>query len=69
MPTMEEYAKQPAADRMKRLTRTADELAAAIRGRDDAILVAPARRQELGGEGGRLPPARHRGDVHGGASG
>jgi len=38
MPTMEEYAKLPAADRMKRLTRTADELAAAVRGRDDAIL-------------------------------
>jgi hypothetical protein len=38
MPTMEEYAKQPVADRMKRLTRTADELAAAIRGRDDTAL-------------------------------
>jgi len=38
MPTMEEYAKLPADERMRRLTRTADELAAAIRGRDDAIL-------------------------------
>ncbi len=38
MPTMEEYAKQPAEERMKRLARTADELAAAIRGRDDATL-------------------------------
>jgi DinB family protein len=38
MPTMEEYAKLPVADRMKRLTRTADELAATIRGRDDAAL-------------------------------
>ena len=38
MATMEEYAQQPIADRMKRLTRTADELAAAIRGRDDATL-------------------------------
>jgi len=38
MPTMEEYAKQPAQERMKRMARTADELAAAIRGRDDATL-------------------------------
>jgi hypothetical protein len=38
MPTMEEYAKLPADDRMRRMARTADELAAAIRGRDDAIL-------------------------------
>jgi uncharacterized damage-inducible protein DinB len=38
MPTMEEYAKQPIEDRLKRLTRTADELTAAIRGRDDATL-------------------------------
>src|SRR5205823_12652637 len=38
MPTMEEYAKLPAEERMRRLSRTADELAAAIRGRDDAAL-------------------------------
>src|SRR2546430_6891732 len=38
MPTMEEYAKQPVEERMRRLARTADELAAAIRGRDDATL-------------------------------
>ena len=38
MATMEEYAQQPIADRMKRLTRTADELAAVIRGRDDGTL-------------------------------
>ena len=38
MPTMEEYAKLPVADRLERLARTADELAAAIRGRDDAAL-------------------------------
>ena len=38
MPTMEEYAKLPVEERLKRLTRTADELAAAIRGRDDAAL-------------------------------
>jgi uncharacterized damage-inducible protein DinB len=38
MLTMEEYAKQPIADRLKRLTRTADELNTAIRGRDDAAL-------------------------------
>ena len=38
MPTMEEYAKQPVAERLKRLARTADELGAAIKGRDDAAL-------------------------------
>jgi uncharacterized damage-inducible protein DinB len=38
MPTMEEYGKLPIEDRLKRLTRTADELAEAIRGRDDATL-------------------------------
>ena len=36
---MEEYAKQPAADRLKRLERTADELAAAIRGQSEAALA------------------------------
>src|SRR5436189_795194 len=39
MPTMEEYAKQPVAARMKRLARTGDELAAAIKGRDEAVLA------------------------------
>ena len=38
MPTMEEYAKQPAAERMKRLERTANELATAISGQSDAVL-------------------------------
>lgn len=38
MPTMEEYATQPFDARMKRLTRTADDLAAAIRERDEATL-------------------------------
>ena len=38
MPTMEEYAKQPREQRMHRLTRTADELAAAIKGQGDAVL-------------------------------
>ena len=32
MPTMEEYAKQPLDDRLRRLERTADELAGAIKG-------------------------------------
>jgi uncharacterized damage-inducible protein DinB len=42
MPTMEEYAKQPVADRLKRLERTADELAAALRGRgEDALARRP----------------------------
>src|SRR5207245_5265764 len=39
MPTMEEYAKLPREERMRRLSRTADELAAAIRGHDDATLA------------------------------
>ena len=38
MPTMEEYAKQPREQRAQRLTRTADELAAAIKGQSDAVL-------------------------------
>jgi uncharacterized damage-inducible protein DinB len=38
MPTLEEYAKQPVEERTKRLARTADELAAAIEGRDDTTL-------------------------------
>jgi uncharacterized damage-inducible protein DinB len=38
MPTMEEYAKQPREQRIQRLTHTADELAAAIRGQSDAVL-------------------------------
>jgi hypothetical protein len=38
MPTFEEYARQPLADRLARAERTPDELAAAIRGRDDATL-------------------------------
>ncbi|HEV8615202.1 MAG TPA: DinB family protein [Methylomirabilota bacterium] len=38
MPTIEEYGKQPVEQRMQRLERTADELAAAIRGQSDAAL-------------------------------
>jgi uncharacterized damage-inducible protein DinB len=38
MPTMEEYATQPREQRMKRLERTADELATAVRGHGDATL-------------------------------
>jgi hypothetical protein len=38
MPTMEEYARQPREQRIQRLTRTADELAAAIKGHTDAVL-------------------------------
>lgn len=38
MPTIEEYAKQPTAERIDRLRRTADELAAAIRGLSEAAL-------------------------------
>src|SRR5438093_9855512 len=39
MPTMEEYAKQPREQRLKRLERTADELPGAIRGQSDAALT------------------------------
>ena len=38
MPTMEEYAKQAPDKRLERAARTADELAAAIRGKDDAAV-------------------------------
>ena len=39
MSTMEEYAKQPTAQRLERLTRTADELAAAIKGRHESVMA------------------------------
>jgi hypothetical protein len=39
MPTMADYAKQPLVQRLARLERTADELAAAIRGRSEAALA------------------------------
>jgi len=38
MPTMEDYARQPREQRLQRIQRTADELAAAIRSKDDATL-------------------------------
>jgi len=38
MPTMEDYARQSREQRMHRLARTADELAAAIKGQDDGVL-------------------------------
>lgn len=38
MPTLEEYATKPVVERLARLERTPDELAAAIRGRSDAAL-------------------------------
>ena len=47
MPTMEEYAKLPAEDRMRRMARTADELAAAIRGHDDATLARGILKQAM----------------------
>jgi DinB superfamily len=39
MPTMEEVAKQPLEQRLGNMTRTADHLAAAIRGHGEAALV------------------------------
>jgi len=39
MPTMEEYATQPTAQRLDRLTRTADQLTAAIKGRPDTVMA------------------------------
>ncbi len=44
MPTMEEVAKQSLEQRLGRMTRTADDLAAAIRGQSEAALV---RRPDL----------------------
>jgi hypothetical protein len=44
MPTLEEYAKQPAAQRLERLTRTADQLTAAIKGQSETVL---ARRPDV----------------------
>ena len=38
MPTMEEVAKQSFSERLERMTRTPDDLAAAIRGQSDAVL-------------------------------
>src|SRR5438874_5763185 len=38
MPTLEEYAKQTREERMSRLQRTPDELAAAVRGQSEATL-------------------------------
>jgi DinB superfamily len=38
MPTMEDYAKQPREQRLQRLARTADDLAAAVKGQSDAVL-------------------------------
>jgi uncharacterized damage-inducible protein DinB len=38
MATLEEYAKWPVAERIRRLARTADDLAEALKGRDDTTL-------------------------------
>jgi hypothetical protein len=39
MPAREEVAKQPLEQRLGRMSRTADDLAAAIRSRTDAVLI------------------------------
>jgi uncharacterized damage-inducible protein DinB len=39
MPTMEHYATQPAAQRLERLTRTADQLTAAIKGQSESVMA------------------------------
>ncbi|OLC53138.1 MAG: hypothetical protein AUH77_10805 [Candidatus Rokubacteria bacterium 13_1_40CM_4_69_39] len=39
MPSMDEYAKAPVAVRLKRLERTPDELAGAVRGQSEAALA------------------------------
>jgi hypothetical protein len=39
MPTVEEVAKQPLEQRLGRMSRTAEDLAAAIRGQNEAALV------------------------------
>ena len=38
MPTMDDVAKQPLPQKLERMGRTADDLAAAIRGQNDAVL-------------------------------
>lgn len=38
MPTMDEYAKQPVEQRLQRISRTPDEIAAAIANRSDEVL-------------------------------
>jgi len=39
MPTMEEYATQPTAQRLERLTRTAAQLTAAVKGRPETVMA------------------------------
>jgi hypothetical protein len=39
MPSIEEYARRPREERLARIARTPDELAAAVRGADPALLV------------------------------
>ncbi len=39
MPTREDVAKQPWEQRLGRMSRTAEDLAAAIRGQSEAVLV------------------------------
>jgi hypothetical protein len=41
MPTVEEVAKQPLEQRLGHMSRTAEDLAAAIRGQNEAALVRP----------------------------
>jgi hypothetical protein len=38
MPTLEDVAKQSLEERLSRMSRTADDLAAAIRGQSEAVL-------------------------------
>ena len=52
MATMEEYSKQPREQRLQRLERTADELAAAIKGQRVATLTKrPDANNWAGGSG------------------
>ena len=39
MPTLEDVAKQSLEERLSRMSRTADDLAAAIRGQSEAVLM------------------------------
>ena len=49
MPTMEDYAKQPIEQRLQRLERTADELAAAIKGQSPTLLATRPDAKNLAG--------------------
>jgi len=59
MPTLAEVAKQPLEQRLGRMSRTADDLAAAIGGQSEAALVRRPDGKNWA-QRGHLAPAGHR---------